>query len=59
MAPIATTPDLSQSKAAPGTVRKSFGDYKEQAAGAQTYDRKLEEEGDIDRPKATVLSTKM
>ena len=36
------------------TVGRTFGNYKEQAAGAQSYNRKLEEEGDADHPKANV-----
>ena len=36
------------------TVPKFFGNYKEQAAGAQSYNKALEEHGDVDHPKAKV-----
>ena len=43
----------------PGTatiaIPKSFGNYKEQAGGAQSYNKELEEHGDVDRPKAKVI----
>lgn len=37
-------------------VPKFFGNYKEQAAGAQSYNKELEEHGDGDHPKANVIS---
>lgn len=37
-------------------IPKSFGNYKEQAAGAQNYNKDLEEHGDVDHPKANVIS---
>ena len=44
----------------PGTatvaIPKTFGNYKEQAAGAQSYNKELEEHGDADHPKAKVIS---
>lgn len=52
MAPIATQTPLSQEEAV--VIPKHFGSYKEQAAGAKTFNKKLEEEGDIDRPRANV-----
>ena len=39
-------------------IRHALGDYKEQAAGAKTYNKKLEEEGDANRPKANVIHAK-
>ena len=56
MAPVAV-PVEQPSTAAPASngVQKTFGNYKDQAPGAQTYNRKLEEEGDETRPKANVL----
>lgn len=36
-------------------VDRTFGNYKEQASGAQSYNKKLEEEGDANRPKANVF----
>ena len=36
-------------------VVKTFGNYKEQASGAQAYNKTLEEEGDANRPKANVI----
>ena len=45
--------------APPGTatiaIPKSFGNYKEQASGAQSYNKELEEYGDADHPKAKVI----
>lgn len=52
MAPIATQTPLSQVEAV--VVPEHFGNYKEQAAGAKTFNKKLEEEGDVDRPRANV-----
>ena len=37
-------------------VGRTIGNYKEQAAGAKAYNKRLEEEGDADRPKANVKS---
>ena len=37
------------------TVVKTFGNYKEQAAGAKAYNKTLEEEGDANHPKANVV----
>ena len=39
------------------TIPKFFGNYKEQAAGPQSYNKELEEHGDADHPKANVIST--
>ena len=36
-------------------IPKNFGNYKEQAAGPQTYNKDLEEHGDVDHPKANVI----
>ena len=36
-------------------VVKTFGNYKEQAAGAKAYNKTLEEEGDANHPKANVI----
>ena len=52
MAPIAT-PSAASPQAPP--VQKTFGNYKEQASGAKAYNKKLEEEGDADHPKANVF----
>ena len=45
--------------APPGTatiaIPKNFGNYKEQASGAQSYNKDLEEHGDADHPKAKVI----
>ena len=45
--------------APPGTatiaIPKNFGNYKEQASGAQSYNKELEEHGDADHPKAKVI----
>lgn len=38
------------------TIPKFFGNYKEQAAGAQNYNKELEEQGGVDHPKAKVIS---
>ncbi|KAI4193498.1 MAG: hypothetical protein LQ350_008286 [Teloschistes chrysophthalmus] len=54
MAPIATQTPLSREEAV--VVLKHFGNYKEQAAGAKTFNRKLEEEGDIDHPRANYIN---
>ncbi|MCJ1457121.1 hypothetical protein MMC28_007487 [Mycoblastus sanguinarius] len=52
MAPIATRNPDSPTQAPVVPVKKGTGDYKEQAAGAQAYNKKLEEEGDERHPKA-------
>ena len=36
-------------------IPKSFGNYKEQAAGAQSYNKELEEHGDGHHSKAKVI----
>lgn len=36
-------------------IVKTFGNYKEQASGAQAYNKTLEEEGDANHPKANVV----
>lgn len=36
-------------------IPKSFGNYKEQAAGAQSYNKELEEHGDVHHSKAKVI----
>ena len=36
-------------------VVKTFGNYKEQASGAKTYNKTLEEDGDANHPKANVV----
>ena len=36
-------------------VVKTFGNYKEQASGAKSYNKTLEEEGDSNHPKANVI----
>ncbi|KAL8728910.1 MAG: hypothetical protein Q9166_005077 [cf. Caloplaca sp. 2 TL-2023] len=55
MAPsaIPITPSSPTSKP---EVGRTFGNYKEQAAGAQAYNRKLEEEGDAHHAKANYLN---
>lgn len=55
MAPIATSTHPSPPDAPAVAVPKNFGNYKEQAAGAKAFNKKLEEEGDVDRPKANVV----
>ncbi|KAL8799517.1 MAG: hypothetical protein Q9182_005826 [Xanthomendoza sp. 2 TL-2023] len=51
MAPsaIAVTPPTAE-------VGRTFGNYKEQAAGARAYNKKLEEEGDAHHAKANYLN---
>ena len=56
MAPIATRNPDSPTQAPVVPVKKGTGDYKEQAAGAQAYNKKLEEEGDERHPKANVVA---
>lgn len=53
MAPSAITVTLSTTASKPA-VGRTFGNYKEQAAGAQAYNKKLEEEGDAHHAKANV-----
>ena len=54
MAPSAI-PVTTPSEIAPAlAMGRTIGNYKEQAAGAKTYNQKLEEEGDAERPKANV-----
>ncbi|KAL8781840.1 MAG: hypothetical protein Q9213_005842 [Squamulea squamosa] len=55
MAPsaISVTPSSPTSKP---EIGRTFGNYKEQAAGAQAYNRKLEEEGDAHHAKANYLN---
>ena len=36
-------------------IPKNFGNYKEQASGAQSYNKELEEHGDANHPKAKVM----
>ena len=48
---IVTTPPGTATIAIP----KTFGNYKEQAAGAQSYNKELEEHGDVKHPKANVI----
>lgn len=55
MAPIATSTVSSPPDSSTVGVGKTFGNYKEQAPGAQDYNKKLEEEGDADHPKANVF----
>ena len=56
MAPSAI-PVTSPSEIAPAlAVGRTIGNYKEQAAGAKSYNKRLEEEGDAERPKANVKS---
>ena len=50
MAPIATQTATQPSNVLPN----SFGNYKEQAAGAKSFNKKLEEEGDATHPAASV-----
>lgn len=52
MAPVAIPKTPSPPTAPTG---KLFGNYKEQLAGAQAYDKQLEEEGGADQPKADVF----
>ena len=55
MAPIATQPEVSPDKEFEFLrIKRVVGEYKEQAGGAQAYNRKLEEEGDERNPKAHV-----
>ena len=55
MAPVAT-PNIPSPPSSPAVaVGKNFGNYKEQAAGAKVYNKKVEEEGDDDHPKANVF----
>lgn len=55
MAPsaIAVTALGPESKA---EIGRTFGNYKEQASGAQAFNKKLEEEGDAHHAKANVCT---
>ncbi|KAL8655957.1 MAG: hypothetical protein Q9210_000554 [Variospora velana] len=55
MAPSATELTLSPA-VAKAEVGRTFGNYKEQAAGAKGYNKKLEEEGDSHHGRANYLS---
>lgn len=54
MSQVATSTITSPPAPPDGGVWKTLGNYKEQAAGAKAYNKKLEEEGDADHPKANV-----
>ena len=54
MASAATLTVTTPPDTATIAIPKSFGNYKEQAGGAQSYNKELEEHGDVDRPKAKV-----
>ena len=54
MASTTTTTTVSAPEAPTFSIVKTFGNYKEQASGAKAYNRKLEEEGDAEHPKAKV-----
>lgn len=56
MAPVAIPTTPSPPTAPAGAAGRLFGNYKEQSAGAQAYDKQLEEEGDADHPKADVCA---
>ena len=53
MAPSAVSVESPSPTSKPETAR-TFGNYKEQAAGAKAYNKKLEEEGDAHHAKANV-----
>ena len=53
MAPIAISPIESQNEVEV-LIKKNISQYKEQAAGPLTYNKKLEEEGSAEVPKAKV-----
>ncbi|KAL8711941.1 MAG: hypothetical protein Q9220_003637 [cf. Caloplaca sp. 1 TL-2023] len=53
MAPIAIPVQPSPPASPAIAIGKDFGNYKEQAAGAKAFNRKLEEEGDEKHTKAT------
>ncbi|KAI4275269.1 MAG: hypothetical protein L6R38_005907 [Xanthoria sp. 2 TBL-2021] len=55
MAPSAITVTQLATASKPA-VGRTFGNYKEQAAGAQAYNKKLEEEGDAHHAKANYLN---
>ena len=57
MAPIATqNGDGVAEQTQVNLLKGGIGAYKEQAGGAAQYNKKLEEEGDANRPKAQVMS---
>ena len=53
MAPIAISPIENQNDVEL-RIKKNISQYKEQAAGPQTYNKQLEEEGSAEIPKAKV-----
>lgn len=57
MAPSAVSIEPSPSISPAILNGKDFGNYKEQAAGAKTFNKKLEEEGDADHAPAKVYSS--
>ena len=56
MASTATSTVTTPPDTATIAIPKNFGNYKEQAAGAQSYNKELEEYGGVDHPKANVIS---
>ncbi|KAL9605332.1 MAG: hypothetical protein Q9179_001460 [Wetmoreana sp. 5 TL-2023] len=56
MAPTATQTQLLPPDLPAAVIPKQFGNYKEQAAGAKSYNTKLEEEGNADRPRANYVN---
>ena len=54
MAPSAVLATTASEISPALAVGKTFANYKEQAAGAKTYNKRLEEEGDAERPRANV-----
>ena len=53
MAPIAISPTENQNNVEV-LIKKNLSQYKEQAAGPQTYNKQLEEEGSAEIPRAKV-----
>lgn len=53
MAPSAVTVTETAPASKPA-ISRTFGNYKEQAAGAKAYNKKLEEEGDGHHARANV-----
>ena len=59
MAPTATS-TVTEPRAFEAIADKTtFGSYKEQTAGARSYNKQLEEEGDEKNPRAKVYSASL
>ena len=54
MAPIAVSPH--ENEGIQFRIKQNISQYKEQSAGPLTYDKRVEEEGTADAPKARVSS---